>query len=140
MQRPKFPVHVFFDGSCSVCAAKIEYYLHRNRDGRLAAVDVSRPDFDPKQFGISQADFMQQLHVIDSQGRVFRGVEAFWAIWQAFPASNLYGFLGTLIMLPGFNAVARLIYKGFASIRRYFPKHGGACVNDNCRKDRERRI
>lgn len=128
---PEFPLNVFYDGSCSVCATEMEVYMRKEHGGRLRFVDISAPSFDPIPYGITLDDFMYQMHAIDRAGRVYRGVEAFWAIWQAFPASTLYGFLGALVMLPGVNLLARLGYRGFARIRKYFPRReeceGGSC-------------
>lgn len=134
--RPQFPLQVFFDGSCSVCATEIEHYLHLNHGSRLVAVDISSPDFDPGPLHISREAFMYEMHAIDQRGEIYRGVDAFWAIWQAFPASSIYGLMGTIISMPLVNPVARLLYKGFARIRPYLPKRN-ACDNGACRIGRK---
>ncbi|KIH77482.1 Predicted thiol-disulfide oxidoreductase YuxK, DCC family [Geoalkalibacter ferrihydriticus] len=131
--KPLFPLLIFYDGGCSVCAREVEHYLRRDRDDHLIGVDISDPDFDPGPYHISLKDFMYELHAIDAQGRVYRGVEAFWAIWQAFPASTLFGLLGTFITLPLINPLARLGYKGFANIRPYLPKRKPHCSSGSCR-------
>lgn len=130
---PSFPLSIFYDGACVVCSTEVEHYRRKDREGRLMAVDISTADFKPEQYGIPLAAFMHEMHVIDRQGQVYRGVEAFWAIWQAFPASTIYGLMGTLITLPLFNPLARLCYKGFARIRRYLPKRQRDCDSGNCR-------
>lgn len=130
---PVFPLQVFYDGSCSVCATEVERYGRKDREGRLMLMDISAPGFDPAPFGISVAEFMYQMHVIDRSGRVFRGVEAFWAIWQAFPTSSLLGVCGRLIMLPLVNPLARLCYRMFAAIRGYLPKRRRDCTSGSCR-------
>jgi predicted DCC family thiol-disulfide oxidoreductase YuxK len=79
---------------------------------------------------------MYELHAIDERGKVYRGVEAFWAIWQAFPTSTIYGIMGTVINLPIVNSVARLIYKGFANIRPYLPKRD-VCDSETCKIGRK---
>lgn len=132
MKQPAFPISVFYDGACSVCTAEIEHYQRQDRDGKLIAVDISSPDFDPEPYRIPLADFMYELHVIDRSGGIYRGVEAFWAIWQAFPASTVYGFMGVVVTAPFLNQVARLLYKGFARIRPYLPKKH-SCTSDACR-------
>ncbi len=73
------------------------------------------------------------MHAIDRNGTVYRNVEAFWAIWQAFPASTLLGLLGALITMPVVKPIARLCYKGFARIRKYLPKRDVACTTGSCR-------
>jgi predicted DCC family thiol-disulfide oxidoreductase YuxK len=74
---------------------------------------------------------MYELHAVDRSGAVYRGVEAFQAIWQAFPNSFLYATLSSLTALPLVNPMARLLYKCFARIRPYLPKrkrcHSGTC-------------
>jgi predicted DCC family thiol-disulfide oxidoreductase YuxK len=132
--KPNFPIRVFYDGLCSVCASEIEHYVGLDHGGRLLAVDISAPDFDPEPFGIPLAAFMYELYVIDSGGQIFRGVEAFWAIWQAFPASTVYGIMGAVITMPLVNPVARLLYKGFARTRRYLPKRH-TCSSGTCHVD-----
>ena len=81
---PDFPIRIFYDGSCSVCVTAVEHYSRKDRDARLIPVDVSAAGFDPLPYGITLPEFMFRMHVIDRNGRVFCGVEAFWAIWQAY--------------------------------------------------------
>ena len=132
--RPVFPLQIFYDGSCSVCAFEAERYGRMDgEEGRLILVDVSVPSFDPLPYKISLSDFMNQLHVIDRNGNVFRGVEAFWAIWQAFPSSTLLGLCGKLITLPLINTLAKLSYRLFADIRGYLPKRKNGCSRGSCR-------
>ncbi len=131
--KPDFPLYVFYDGSCAVCASEIEHYQRLDRENRLILENIALPGFIAAAHGISREDFLYQLHVIDNGGRVYRGVEAFWAIWQAFPSSTLYGLLGTAIMLPLVNPLARLCYRCFARIRGYLPKRQDVCDSGSCR-------
>ncbi len=130
--KPHFPLRIFYDGACPVCATEIERYGRMDREERLILVDISAPDFDPAPLDITLDEFMYQMHAIDGDGTVYRNVDAFWAIWQAFPASTLLGLLGMLVTLPAVNPVARLCYRGFARIRRYLPRHDDACTTDSC--------
>jgi len=133
ISMPAFPLRLFYDGSCSICATEVERYGRMDRDGRLILADISAPDFDPAPFGITRAEFMYQMHAIDRNNRVFRGVEAFWAIWQAFPTSTVLGLCGKLIMLPLVNPAARLCYRMFAGIRGYLPKRRNGRSDGSCR-------
>jgi len=108
-----------------------------DRDARLILVDISDPGFDPGPWGIGLAEFMYQMHVIDPKGKVFRGVEAFWAIWQAFPNSTLLGLCGRLVRMPLINPAARICYRMFAAIRGYLPKRRRDCASGSCRIGRE---
>lgn len=129
--RPDFPLRIFYDGSCVVCAGEVEHYLRQDKGAHLIAVDIAAPGFDPAVAGFPLTELMYQLHAIDNSGRVYRGVESFWAIWQAFPASTLYGFLGFTIMLPFINPLARLCYRIFARLRPYLPKRHN-CDSGSC--------
>lgn len=131
-KRPQFPLQVYYDGSCSVCAVEIEHYLRKDRSKNLVAVDISSPQFDPQPLNITRDTFMTELHAIDQRGEVYRGIEAFWAIWQAFPRVSIYAAMATCINLPLVHVAALLMYKGFARIRRFLPKRydcdGGSCT------------
>jgi hypothetical protein len=59
-------------------------------------------------------------------------VDAFRAIWQAFPASTWHGLLGALVALPGVHFLARLAYWSFARIRKFLPKSHAACPDGTC--------
>ena len=134
---PAFPIRVFYDGSCSLCAREVERYGRMDRDGRLILVDITAAGFDPVPYGITLAEFMYQMHVIDQSGAVFRGVEAFRAIWQAFPHSTLLGLSGVLISLPVANRLACICYRLFARIRRFLPKRHTSCSTGSCRIGKE---
>ena len=135
---PQFPLQIFYDGSCSVCNREIETYRSADHQGRLACIDISDAGFDPTQYGIPLKELMYELHAIDQRGTVYRGVDAFWAIWQAFPSSTLFGLLGKAIQLPLINSLARLCYKGFARIRPYLPQRDASCDSGTCRIGRKR--
>ena len=132
MATPAFPLKVFYDGACIVCSAEMQHYRKKNHEGRLVFIDISSPEFDPALYGISQAEFMAQMHAIDREGTVYKAVEAFRAIWQAFPASTFYGALGTFVSLPGINALARGGYTLFARYRKYLPRRRSACETGSC--------
>jgi predicted DCC family thiol-disulfide oxidoreductase YuxK len=130
--KPFFPLKVFYDGSCYVCSKEMLVYMAKNHDGRLEFVDISAPDFYPGQYGIPLAEFMFQMHAIDQTGKVFRGVDAFSAIWQAFPTSRLYRFLSFLVTFPGARIAVRMAYLAFARFRKYLPKRkAAACKMGN---------
>lgn len=137
--RPEYPLQIFYDGSCSVCTAKMELFRRKDHAGRLHFVDISLPGFAPSSYGITLEAFMHEMHAIDRENRVYRGVEAFRAIWQAFPASTWYGLLGTLVTLPGVNIAARTAYWCFARFRKFLPERRDVCEDGSCRLGRNNR-
>jgi predicted DCC family thiol-disulfide oxidoreductase YuxK len=135
---PAFPLQIFYDGSCSVCAGEMEFYRRKKHDNRLLFIDITAPEFDPAPYGISQEAFMYELHAIDRQGRIYKGIEAFGAIWLAFPDLSVYRLLGTLVALPGVNPLALMAYWSFARIRNYLPNSSNACKDASCRLGKDR--
>lgn len=119
--RPIYPLTVFYDGGCPVCAREMACYKRRVCDGRLSFVDISQPDFDPTPYGRTQQEFMASMHVMDARGRFFIGVEAFRALWWAMPG-RFYPFMANLAGLPGIHSLARMGYDLFARLRRYLPR------------------
>ena len=130
---PAYPLQIFFDGSCSVCAREMEAYRRKERTGRLQFIDISAPGFDPAPYHITLKELMHEMHAIDRENHVFRGVEAFRAIWQAFPASTGDGLLGALVKLPGVNLLARVGYWSFARVRKFLPHTPEACRGGKCK-------
>ncbi|MHB8709468.1 MAG: thiol-disulfide oxidoreductase DCC family protein [Desulfuromonadales bacterium] len=134
---PEFPLRIFFDGACPVCAREIAWYLRKDRDGRLEPVDISAADFDPQPYGVPRGEFLYELHAIDRAGNVFRGVEAFRAIWQAFPSVTTYRLLSGILGLPVVNTLARFGYKVFARLRPQLPGRKDKCAAGTCRIGKE---
>lgn len=124
---PEFPLTVFYDGSCQVCSTEIFVYMRKDHGGRLEFVDISDPGFNPDAFGISLDDFMAMMHAIDQRSTVYRGVDAFWVIWQAFPGVPWFRFLAALIDFPLVSPIACLAYRIFARLRKYLPKRKAVC-------------
>ncbi len=121
-ESPEFPLRVFYDGGCSVCSTEMKAYRNREYGRRLIFINISAPGFNPNAYGITMEAFMRELHAIDRSGRIYRGVDALRAIWRAFPATSWYGFLASLVALPGINHLARSIYRAFARARKHLPK------------------
>ncbi|MDT8442285.1 MAG: DUF393 domain-containing protein [Desulfuromonadales bacterium] len=129
---PRFPLQVFYDGACPLCAREIAHYLRQDRHQRLQAVDISAADFDPKPYGIELSAFMAELHAIDQDGTVYRGVAAFRAIWLAFPDKAAYRVMSGLFALPLLEPLAQRAYRLFARLRPHLPGRKQACEQDRC--------
>lgn len=112
----RYPLRIFYDGSCGLCAGKMTYYRRQDRHGRFAFIDISDRSFTASAYDIPLAALRYELHVIDGNGSVYRGVAAFRAIWQALPAWR-YRLLAALVSLPGIALLARLIYRSVAATR-----------------------
>lgn len=132
---PAFPLEIFYDGDCLVCATEIEHYRQRNPLQRLRFIDIRSADFQPADYGKTQDEFMARIHVRDQQGQFYTGVEAFLLIWQAYPGGSPYRLLAAVIGLPGINLLARGGYRIFARYRHLLPKKSSPCASDSCNLD-----
>jgi predicted DCC family thiol-disulfide oxidoreductase YuxK len=133
MDKIVFPLKVFYDGGCPVCAREMNHYRRMADGSKLDFVDISEPQFAADRYGKSLDEFMKEMHVLDASGRFYRGVDAFRAIWQGLPVS-IYGDLATLLGLPGIHLLARIGYRGFARLRRFLPRLEKECA-DRCHPD-----
>ena len=131
MKKISFPITVFFDGSCSVCADEIAQYRKKDRHKRLVMVDISADDFDPAQYGKTQQEFDTQMHVQDGDGSFFLGVDAFPAIWQALPGRS-FRLLSFLVTLPGIHFAAKTAYALFAKYRKSLFPPKKNCDSGQC--------
>lgn len=127
-----YPLEIFYDGSCIVCSSEMEIYRRRNPEQRLSFIDISSNDFDAEQYGPSQQQFMAELHVRDAKGQFYTGVDAFLALWKAFPTGSLYRLIGGLVSLPGIHLAARMGYMLFARNRHRLPKREDSCESGTC--------
>jgi len=132
MKKISFPITVFYDGSCSVCAEEMAHYRKMDRHGRLVMVDISDETFNPAQYGKTlQEEFETQMHVQDGDGSYFLGVDAFPAIWQALPG-RLYRLLSILVMLPGIHGLTKTAYALFAKYRKRLFPSTTTCDSGQC--------
>lgn len=127
-----FPLQIFFDGSCRVCSAEMEIYRRKNLDDRLEFVDISDDHFRPDDYGKSLGDFMSELHVRDVRGNFATGIDAFIAIWQAFPSGSVWRLAAAIFGLPGIHLLGRGGYRIFARYRHLLPQRRQDCESGTC--------
>ena len=86
---------VFYDGRCGLCSREIRHYARLDRARKIEWIDFTQDQTLLNLLGISYDQAMHRLHVLDRNGVLRDGVSAFLAIWSE---------------LPGYQALARLIY------------------------------
>jgi predicted DCC family thiol-disulfide oxidoreductase YuxK len=86
MTRVRFPLTVFYDASCPLCANEMHALKARDGGGKLELVDCSAPDFDESVLAgvpIRRTDLMTVIHARDAGGRWLRGIDVFEAAYGA---------------------------------------------------------
>lgn len=119
-QDPVFPLHVFYDGSCPLCSREIDHYRGLDRHGRLCFIDISASGFDAGSWDLNRKELIKVMHVRDAGGRLYRGVDAFRALWLGLPRP-FYRRLSRLLGLPGLHLLAVVGYRVFARLRHLLP-------------------
>ncbi len=83
MTMARYPLTLFYDGSCRLCRGEIENLLARDAGGRLAAVDCASPGFDAGATPFTRRALMDVIHARDADGQWLRGVDVFVAAYRA---------------------------------------------------------
>jgi len=78
-------VVVFYDGGCPVCRREISHYRHLDRQRRIDWHDISAQPEALEHVGLEFEQAMRRFHVVDPEGMLRSGAEAFIVVWQQLP-------------------------------------------------------
>lgn len=108
-------IKVYYNSACPVCNAGIKDQRQR-MEGCSTEVDWidihSIPDA-VKEIGVGQEFVRERLHVVDENGVVRVGADAFSTLWNHTPDQK---WLAWLINLPVINVMTRWAYNIFAAM------------------------
>jgi predicted DCC family thiol-disulfide oxidoreductase YuxK len=117
VSRPvRYPLTVFYDASCPLCAHEMHALRARDREGRIELVDCSAPDFDESVLagaGVTRWDLMDRIHARDAHGRWLVGVDVLEAVYAAARLKPIAAVLGERRLRPLLSRV----YSWFARNR-----------------------
>ena len=125
----QYPLTVFFDGACPICAREIALMKRLDRKRQLTLCDFSRSDYDAASIGVAPAELGRVIHARWADGSVITGVDVFRAMWEAVG-------LGLLAKLSRLSVVEPLVLKAYAWFARNRLRLTGrshACTGDACR-------
>lgn len=112
--RDNAPIEVYFDGACPICSREIAYYRARPGADAFRFVDASAADATLGP-GLTRDTALARMHVRRADGSLATGAAAFAEMWRHMPGLR---WLGRLLAVPPFGALAELGYRGFLLIRR----------------------
>ena len=110
-----WPVRVYFDASCRLCAAEMHNLRVRDQARRLRFVDCSTPGFAAGP--VPTAQLMQAMHCQDARGQVFAGVDAFRVLYHAVGLDSVQHALAN----PLIGGLSRRLYPWVARHRQQLP-------------------
>lgn len=79
----QWPLTLYFDGECPLCAREIKILRRRAIETRLLLVDISRDDFDAKALGFTLEHMQSSLHAHFADGHWVTGLDATLWSWRA---------------------------------------------------------
>jgi predicted DCC family thiol-disulfide oxidoreductase YuxK len=123
----RYPLTVFYDASCPMCANEMQALKGRDRDARLDLVDCSARDFDDTVLagtGIMRADLMARLHARDAHGRWLVALDAIEAGYHAAGLERAAQVWGSHRLRP----VLDPLYRCVARWRQTLSQLGAAAV------------
>lgn len=124
---PPRPV-VLYDGHCRFCSAQMRNLLRLARPGAIEGVDFQAEGVLERFEGLSFEECMEAMHLVQPNGRVFRGMEA--AV-RAVLTRPILGAVAWLYYLPGIRQALDALYRWIAK-RRYAIAGRQACDDDAC--------
>jgi len=127
---PSCPSTVYFDGSCPLCRAEIDYYRRKDDAGALCFVDVSQSP-DTLAEGLTRQAAMERFHVRAPDGQLLSGAVAFVAVWQRLPA---WRWAARAAALPGALRILELGYRLFLPVRPVLSRLAGTALRWRARR------
>lgn len=79
----RYPLTVFYDASCPMCASEMHALRDLDRQGRLELVDCSAPEFNDEGLiaeRVTRDALLARIHARDARGRWLVGVDCFEAV------------------------------------------------------------
>jgi predicted DCC family thiol-disulfide oxidoreductase YuxK len=113
-------ITVFYDGKCGLCSREIRYYQRIAPKGVFDWQDITVSANALNQQGITLAQGLKLLHVMDKQGVMHIGLDAFILMWRQIRGWKL---LAMLVALPGIRQITDMAYRMFAERRFNRLKH-----------------
>ncbi len=106
---------VFYDGACPLCSREIHHYRRLDRQCSIDWVDITRQPELLERYGLTSAQAMQRLHVLDQSNQWHTGTNGFALIWSRLPG---YRWLSALLKRFGLIRLLEPMYDRFARWRQ----------------------
>lgn len=106
--NPTWPLTLYYDGDCPLCAREIRLLRRRASPQRLQLVDIAAAGFEPAPQGPSLTQLQERLHARFADGSWVSGLDAtFWS-WRAAGLGRWAAPLRWLLLRPLLEPTYRL--------------------------------
>jgi predicted DCC family thiol-disulfide oxidoreductase YuxK len=82
-KQAQWPLTLYFDGDCPLCAREIKLLRARAAPDQLLLVDISAPAFDAQSLGFTREQMEASLHARFDDGTWVTGLDATLWSWRA---------------------------------------------------------
>ncbi|MEM7172356.1 MAG: DUF393 domain-containing protein [Pseudomonadota bacterium] len=117
---------VYYNSACPVCKAGIQAQRAKldRTDAKVDWIDVHQDNSAVDVLGADLEFVRERLHVVDTDGQVQVGADAFTTLWDITPGESWRARLGRLILLGplfhgAYNFFARGLYRWNKSRQRW---------------------
>lgn len=122
---PSWPLTLYYDGACPLCAREIALLRRRAAAEQLQLVDISSGTFDATALGLSHQAMQERLHARFADGQWVTGLDATLWSWRA---AGLGRWAAPLTWRP-LRPLLELGYRLFCALRphlEWLPHPDGA--------------
>lgn len=129
----KWPLTLYFDGDCPLCAQEIKLLRKQAAPERLRFVDISDEEFQPEPLGFTFAQMQNLLHARFEDGSWVTGLDATLWSWRAVGLGAWAAPLSWRWARPLLNIAYRLFCRWRPHLA-WLPHPDGAarCRRDSC--------
>lgn len=103
-----YPLTIFYDASCPVCALEMDHLGARDAGRRLMLIDMSAPGFDATPFGLTLSELDAAIHAVRPDGSVVRGMAVLRLAYAAVGLDWVLRPSAVAPLRPLFDAAYRL--------------------------------
>ena len=125
--RPEADV-VIYDGDCRICTSQIRKLSWWDCQGKLSYLSLHDPEVARRYPDLTHDMLMEQMYVVDRQGRRYPGAEAIRYLTRRL---RRLWWLMPILHIPGSLPLWRFLYRQIATRRYRFGKVD-QCDGDAC--------
>ena len=124
------PLAIYFNQACSICRTEVTHYKKiADREALpMRFSDINQNPHALEKYGLQAMDIRRRFYVMDGEGQVYGGMDAFIRLWMRTPG---FRWLGRLAQWPMINGLAHILYEDVTVPwlwRRNQPKDPGNCT------------
>ncbi|WP_339526500.1 thiol-disulfide oxidoreductase DCC family protein [Pseudomonas sp. EA_35y_Pfl2_R111] len=132
-KQPCWPLTLYYDGDCPLCAREIQLLRQRADVQRLCLVDIGLDDFHLESVGHSRETLQNRLHARFADGQWVTGLDATLWSWRAAGLERW----AVPLTWPAFRPLLELGYQLFCRLRPHLdwlphPDASRRCRNAAC--------